>query len=509
MGALQHAGSDPLENFTNVAANQETRQEVDLPPPPYQAAGFSQHHTNTAQIEAHNLQTSELVNQREKNQRRLWPRRRAFLIVIFVVLSIVVVFLIIFLPVYFKVVQPNRSSRYTVAETRGGNGSRVVTEDGTEFVYSNPFGEPITTPQLYQKYSPALDEWDLSVAMASDRTEGGGLEQIEEHYRTFITEKDIAEIAGAGLTWIRLPIGFWAIETFPGEPFLEKKSWKHILKVLQWLGERCVPWTMPLPYDSATSHKIQSRAFDSCFSDTNQTFLRHAVLLGFNYGGKTDSINFLRGAMGLANAQRTLYYIRTLAEFVSQPQWRNVVPMLSILNEPLTPFIGMDQLRSFYLEAYKTVRNLPGSNGPYLVIHDGFGVAPYFPLQDGFMARAERIAVEKHQYVAFEEEDTDTVSSGSAQQVSRWGPLFNQSRADHGITLATEFSAAFLDCGLFLRSVGQVPKYKGDCTLWGDYADWGLGIKSSLMQFVGAQMDALRDWFYFNWKVRRSVSPPL
>ncbi|KAJ2931107.1 hypothetical protein H1R20_g5984, partial [Candolleomyces eurysporus] len=422
MGALQHAGSDPLENFTNVAANQETRQEVDLPPPPYQAPGFSQRHTNTAQIEAHNLQTSEPVNRHEKNQRQLWPRRRAFLIVIFVALSIVVVFLTVFLPVYFKVVKPNRSSRFTIAETRGGNGSRVVTEDGTEFVYSNPFGEPITTPQLYQKYSPALDEWDLSVAMANDRTEGGGLEQIEKHYRTFITEKDIAEIAGAG----------------------------------------------------------------------------------FNYGGKTDSVNFLRGAMGLANAQRTLYYIKTLAEFVSQPQWRNVVPMLSILNEPLAPFIGMDQLRSFYVEAYKTVRALTGS--PYLVIHDGFGIAPYFPLQDGFMARAERLAVEKHLYVAFEEEDTDKVSSGSAQQVCRWGPLLNQSRADHGITLATEFSAAFLDCGLFLRSVGQVPKYKGDCTLWDDYANWGLGIKSSLMQFVGAQMDALRDWFYFNWKIAPSAS---
>ena len=79
------------------------------------------------------------------------------------------------------------------------------------------------------------------------------------------------------------------------------------------------------------------------------------------------------------------------------------------------------------------------------------------------------------------------------------------SRADHGITMATEFSAAFLDCGLFLRSTSQTPIYQGDCTLWDDYRDWGLGIKASLMQFVGAQMDALRDWFYFNWKVRVPV----
>jgi aryl-phospho-beta-D-glucosidase BglC (GH1 family) len=46
------------------------------------------------------------------------------------------------------------------------------------------------------------------------------------------TEQDIAEIAGAGLNWIRLPIPFWAIETWPGEPFLAKTSWKYVLQSL-------------------------------------------------------------------------------------------------------------------------------------------------------------------------------------------------------------------------------------------------------------------------------------
>lgn len=58
-------------------------------------------------------------------------------------------------------------------------------------------------------------------------TANGSLQsQIENHYNTFITEQDIAEIAGAGLNWIRLPIGYWAIETWQGEPYLEKVCWK-------------------------------------------------------------------------------------------------------------------------------------------------------------------------------------------------------------------------------------------------------------------------------------------
>lgn len=64
------------------------------------------------------------------------------------------------------------------------------------------------------------------------------------------TEQDFMDIAAAGLNWVRMPIGearvvvfpwlyilflivsfpiptaYWAIETWPGEPYLEKVSWK-------------------------------------------------------------------------------------------------------------------------------------------------------------------------------------------------------------------------------------------------------------------------------------------
>lgn len=40
--------------------------------------------------------------------------------------------------------------------------------------------------------------------------------------------------------------------------------------------------------------------------------------------------------MGIANAQRTLNYIRTLTEFISQDEYKNVVPMFSIMNEPVS-----------------------------------------------------------------------------------------------------------------------------------------------------------------------------
>jgi hypothetical protein len=68
--------------------------------------------------------------------------------------------------------------------------------------------------------------------------------------------------------------------------------------------------------------------------------------LGFNHSGKYGNINFLNGAMGVANAQRALGYIRIIAEFISQPEWRNVVPVFGIMNEARVAVIGMDQMTS-------------------------------------------------------------------------------------------------------------------------------------------------------------------
>ncbi|KAI5120171.1 hypothetical protein M0805_008438 [Coniferiporia weirii] len=172
-------------------------------------------------------------------------------------------------------------------EKKNGNGSTVTTEDGTTFTYVNKFGgfwvddpagpfnnnarpnswtpplnsswrwgvdkvygvnlggwlmlEPFIAPALFGKYqnlsTPVIDEWSLSQAMAADTSAGGGLSQIEDHYNTFITEQDIAQIAGAGLNWIRVPIPYWTVDkwttTNGTEPFLARTSWKYTLRLFR------------------------------------------------------------------------------------------------------------------------------------------------------------------------------------------------------------------------------------------------------------------------------------
>lgn len=56
----------------------------------------------------------------------------------------------------------------------------------------------------------------------------------------------------------------------------------------------------------------------------------------------------MNGIMGYANAQRTLNYIRTITEFVTQADYLDLIPMFSIVNEALVSTIGKDQMTSLY-----------------------------------------------------------------------------------------------------------------------------------------------------------------
>lgn len=295
--------------------------------------------------------------------------------------------------------------------TWGGDGSTVTKADGTTFVYHNSFGgiwvadpenpfnnsakpnswtpalsekwtwgvdrvngvnlgglfviEPFIVPALYQQFKGSQDEWDLSTAAAAS---GNLTDILSQHYSTFITEEDIAEIAGAGLNWIRLPIPFWAIETWqdvgsdtPGgppvaEPFLARVCWQYILQVLGWARKYGIRVNLDL-HTAPGSQNGMSPNWRGLIPVT------YARLTGYNHSGKLGQVNFMNGVMGFANAQRMLDYIRIITEFISQvhifdfihfrhlidafilqPEWTDVVPMFSILNEALLHTIGQDSI---------------------------------------------------------------------------------------------------------------------------------------------------------------------
>ncbi|SCV67335.1 BQ2448_5981 [Microbotryum intermedium] len=438
----------------------------------------------------------------------------------------------------------------------GGDGSIVYTEDGSSFTYNNSFGgfwvsipfndtaqaqddvppldkewdysvnlingvnlggwltiEPFIVPSLFEPYNSAsnlpnatnnaIDEWHLSEMLGSNLSS-----VITNHYATFITEQDFAEIAGAGLNWVRIPIPWWVIEVWEGEPFLANVGWTYFLKAIVWARKYGIRINLDL----------------------------HAVpgsQNGYNHSGKQGSINFLNGVMGIANAQRTLDYIRTLTEFISQPQYSNVVPMFSVLNEPYGVTIGADALRHLrlmfmfrlrsYWETYSMIRNITGfgtGKGPFITFHDAFFVLNTTSNGGwlGWMPGSDRVSLDRHPYLCFSAPNNDGLSYQAAKPCSYWASDMNETTNDFGLAIAGEWSLAINDCGKWLNNVGNGNRYDGtyyipntnatkpqyagvgSCDPWNDYTTWNASIKQGLELVATGHISAFRHWFFWAWK---------
>ena len=55
-------------------------------------------------------------------------------------------------------------------------------------------------------------------------------------YSTFITRDDFDDISRAGLNAVRIPIGFWAVDIAPWEPYTDGQ-YPYLIQAVQWARE--------------------------------------------------------------------------------------------------------------------------------------------------------------------------------------------------------------------------------------------------------------------------------
>jgi len=205
----------------------------------------------------------------------------------------------------------------------------------------------------------------------------------------------------------------------------------------------------------------------------------------------------LNGVMGIANAQRLLHYIRIFTQFISQPQYQDLILLFGIVNEPTGP---LEAVSHFYVEAHRMIRNITGvgaGKGPYISIQGGSGALPTF-------VGSDRIAVDQHPYFAFNGRGSRDVVPYIPQPCQTWGPMMNTSQTTFGVTTAGEWSLAFNDCGLMLHSTADEHTTVG-CDRWDMWEDYTDTMKANLMSFAMSNMDALQHWFFWTWKIGPSA----
>jgi len=91
--------------------------------------------------------------------------------------------------------------------------------------------EPWITPSLFDNTGNPniVDEWTFG--QLQDRTVAK--HTLTAHWDAWIKEADFAAIAAAGLNHVRLPIGYWAWEVGPGEPYIQGQL-PYLRKAVTW-----------------------------------------------------------------------------------------------------------------------------------------------------------------------------------------------------------------------------------------------------------------------------------
>jgi glucan 1,3-beta-glucosidase len=236
--------------------------------------------------------------------------------------------------------------------------------------------EPYITPKMFEQKvgsheSLILDEWTLCERLGPDEAK----RQLKEHYETFITEADFKKIAEMGFNHVRIPTGHWALQVFPGEPFVPHVSWQYLLRGIQWARK----YGLRVMVELHTAPGSQN---------------------GWNHSGRAGTVGFLNGTDGDLNAERTTQLVTELVRFFNKPEWAHVVPVFGVLNEPATMNIPEEKVQQWYQTSYDAIRKALGQGkGPFLTFHDGF--IPLHRWRGFFGKTFERVVLGKPTYVFF------------------------------------------------------------------------------------------------------------
>lgn len=189
---------------------------------------------------------------------------------------------------------------------------------------------------LDKKYSPASlrscvvnGTWESELDfLRSCMTLDQAKEALEDHWSTFVTEKDFQYLASIGINSVRIPIGYWIVDIPNHGPF---KKYKDVYKTA-W------HWFL-LMIQLAAKYKM-GVLVDLHGAPGGQNPLSHS-------GTSSHRVQFYKQA----NQEHTLKVLEKLTKTLAPI---NNVIGLSVLNEPMDDVL----LPNFYLSAYQLIRQV-------------------------------------------------------------------------------------------------------------------------------------------------------
>ncbi|KAK6460605.1 glucan 1,3-beta-glucosidase precursor [Scheffersomyces coipomensis] len=346
--------------------------------------------------------------------------------------------------------------------------------------------EAYITPSLFEVFEVngdqsgvPVDEYHYTQYLGAEVAE----QRLQTHWNTWYTEADFAGIAAAGLNFVRIPIGYWAFQLLPGDPYVQGQIF-YLERALAWCNQYGIKAWIDLHGAPGSQN-------------------------GFDNSGLRDVLDWQTGD----NVQVTLNVLDGIFQKYGNGNWSDTVIGIELVNEPLGPSLNMGEIEQFYLQGYQQLR-ATGSVTP-VIIHDAFQPLGYW---DTFMTVESgdywNVVVDHHFYQVF---DVGQLQMTTAQHIStacNWG--WGQ-KAEYHWTVAGEWSAALTDCAPWLNGVGRGSRwegqydsstYIGDCTPYLNLGTWPESYQVATRQFIEAQLDAFLQtggFVFWNWKTESAV----
>ncbi|KAL8740738.1 MAG: hypothetical protein Q9190_006589 [Brigantiaea leucoxantha] len=365
--------------------------------------------------------------------------------------------------------------------------------------------EPFITPSFFSSYKESqgiIDEYTLTKELGQQKA----AQTLEKHYAQFIKEDDFQAIKDAGFDHVRIPYSYWAVTTYPGDPYVPKISWRYLLRGIEY----CRKYGLRVNLDLHALPGSQN---------------------GWNHSGRQGAIGWLNGTDGDLNAQRSLDIHTQLSTFFAQPRYKNVITIYGLANEPKMIKLETSAVLAWESKAVDVVRK--SGMQQYVVIGDGFlGLSKW----KGQLSGIKGLMLDVHQYTIFNKNQIDYTHQKKIQYACQgWTDQMKQSvdvSTGFGPTICGEWSQADTDCTLYLNNVHTESRWEGtlptgdpttavtspDCPpdsgtcscdkANADPSSYSDDYKQWLMMYAEAQMASFEQgwgWFYWTWKTEAAT----
>ncbi|KJA28398.1 glycoside hydrolase family 5 protein [Hypholoma sublateritium FD-334 SS-4] len=344
--------------------------------------------------------------------------------------------------------------------------------------------EDFTTHSLFDNTDTRIvDEWTF----CQYQNKSVARSALEKHWSTYITEDDFQQIQEAGLNHVRIPIGYWAFDLYPGDEYVQGQL-PYLLKAVDWAEKYCLKIIIDL-YGAPGSQNGFINSGHQLYTpgwQANQT-----------------------------NVDRTTALVQRLVAMFKDKT--HVVPIIGVLNEPHgSPDDNtLPVATQFYTDSYYNVRYPSGENASetdlIMMMHDAFMGVDYW---DGFLQPPQHkgVVLDTHIYQMFSDADNALSFDQHIERACKNASIMATSPL---WPIIGEWTATATDCGKGLngrftgaRYDGSIPGSVrvGSCTgLTGNASTFSAEYRQFLGQYFEAQTQAYEKgglgWVMWSWKM--------